>query len=135
MASRSGKRPHLVTCGTNERNSSDGDCPNWNSLRICSNTVAVAHMDNRLQEFCDYYRRSKHLPSMSQLLLSGMPSGIGKNGNRIQRKRKKEEVTMYVSSTPQATAQKVCQPSQIQQPPKVTRINRIVRLNLPHNLS
>ena len=49
---------------------------------------------------------------MSQLLMSGMPSGIGKKGNRIQRKRKKEEITTYVSSTPQATAKKVSHPFQ-----------------------
>lgn len=116
VASKSGKRPHLVTCGKNGRYSCDSDCPNWKSLKICSHTVAVAHMDDRLQDFCDYFRKSKHLPSMTQLLLSGMPSGIGKKGNRVQRKRKKEEITTFVASTPQATTKKICQSAHIQQP-------------------
>ena len=96
VLSRRGKRPHLVTCGKNGRYSCDSDCPNWKSLGICSHSVAVAQMNGSLQEFCDYYRKSKRLPSMSQLLLSGMPSGMGNKGNRVSRKRKKEEITSIV---------------------------------------
>ena len=86
-----------MTCGKNGRYSCDSDCPNWKSLGICSHSVAVAQMNDSLQEFCDYYRKSKRLPSMSQLLLSGMPSGMGNKGNRVSRKRKKEEITSIVS--------------------------------------
>ena len=97
VLSRRGKRPHLVTCGKDGRYSCDSDCPNWKSLGICSHSVAVAQMNDSLQEFCDYYWKSKHLPSMSQLLLSGMPSGMGNKGNRVSRKRKKEEIMSIVS--------------------------------------
>ena len=109
VASKSGKRPHLVTHGKNGRFSCDSDCPNWKSLGICSHSVAVAHVNDSLREFCNYYRKSKRLPNMSQLLLSGMPSGIGNKGNRVTRKRKKQEVTTFVplplggSSTPSCT--------------------------------
>jgi hypothetical protein len=90
VLSRTGKRPHLVTCGKNGRYSCDGDCPNWKSLGICSHSVAVAQVNGSLKEFCDHYRKSKRLPSMSQLLLSGMPSGMGNKRNRVSRKRKKK---------------------------------------------
>ena len=68
VMSRKGKRPHMVTCGKNGRVSCDSDCPNWKSLKICSHCVAVAHVNDSLQAFCDQYRKSKHLPSISQLL-------------------------------------------------------------------
>ena len=109
VMSRRGKRPHLVTCGKNGRYSYDSDCPNWKSLGICSHSVAVAHVNNSLQEFCDYYRKLKRLPSMSQLLLSGMPSGMGNKGNRVIRKRKKEEITSVVSLPLPSSTKKTCQ--------------------------
>ena len=83
VLSRSGKRPHLVKCGKVGRVSCDSDCPNWKSLNICSHCVVVAEMNSCLPEFIDYYRKSKHLPSITQLVLTGVSSGIGKKINRI----------------------------------------------------
>lgn len=71
--------------------------------------MAVAQINDSLQEFCDYYRKSKRLPSLSQLLLSGMPSGIGNKGNRVSRKRKKEEITTFVSLPLPSSTKKTCQ--------------------------
>ena len=93
VASKSGKRPHLVKSGKGGRVSCDSDCPNWRSLNICSHTVAVAETNNCLPQYIDFYRKSKHLPSITQLVLTGLPTGIGKKGNRISRKRKNTEVT------------------------------------------
>ena len=78
VLSRSGKRPHLVTCGKGGKFSCDGECPNWKAMNICSHSVAVAHMNGSLQDFCDQYRKSKRVPSVTNLLLTGMPTGIGK---------------------------------------------------------
>ena len=109
VMSRKGKRPHLVTCGKNGRYSCDSDCPSWKSLGICSHSVAVAHTNDSLQEFCDYYRKSKRLPSITQLLLSGMPSGVGNKGNRVTRKRKKDDVTSITSLPLPSSSKKTCQ--------------------------
>ena len=59
-------------------------------MGICSHTVAVAHVNGSLKEFCTLYRKSKRAPSVSKLLLSGFPSGIGDKGNRVSKKRKHE---------------------------------------------
>jgi hypothetical protein len=98
VMSKTGKRPHLVTSSkANGRFFCDADCPNYKAICICSHTVAVAQLNNSLQQFCDYYRKSKHLPSVTQLLLSGVPSGVGNKGNRVSKKRKREEVTSRTS--------------------------------------
>lgn len=93
VASKSGKRPHLVKSGKGGRVSCDNDCPNWRSLNICSHTVAVAETNNCLPEYIDLYRKSKHLPSITQLVLTGLPTGPGRKGNCVSRKRKNIEVT------------------------------------------
>ena len=63
------------------------------SLNICSHTVAVAETNNCLHEYVDFYRKSKHLPSITQSVLTGLPTGVGKKGNCVARKRKTTEVT------------------------------------------
>lgn len=57
-----------------------GDC------RTCRTGSAAP----ALKEFCDLYRKAKHVPNISQLALTGLPSGIGKKGNQVNRKRKRE---------------------------------------------
>lgn len=86
VLSRSGKRPHLVTCGRSGKFSCDNECPNWKLMNLCSHCVAVACVNDSLKEFCDQYRKSKHVPSVTQLLLTGLPTGLGKKGNRTTRK-------------------------------------------------
>ena len=68
------------------------DCPNWKALGICSHCVAVAQSNSCLQEYINFFRKSKHLPSITQLLLTGLPGGVGNKGNRVSRKRKREEI-------------------------------------------
>lgn len=59
---------------------------------ICSYCVAVAQNNSYLQEYTDFIRRSKHLPSVTKLLLTGLPGGVGSKGNRASRKRKCEDI-------------------------------------------
>ena len=99
VASRSGKRPHLVKCEKGDRVSCDNDCPNWKSLNICSHTVAVAESNNCLHEYIDFYRKSKHLPSIPWLVLTGLPTGNGNKGNRVYRKRKTTVSTASTASS------------------------------------
>jgi hypothetical protein len=57
------------------------------------------------QEFCNLYRKSKHLPNVTQLVLTGVPSGVGKKANRVCRKRKREpECTRIPLTTSIASA-------------------------------
>lgn len=58
VKSRSGKQPHLVKCGTKISN-------------------------DHLQEYIDFFRRLKNLPSVTKLLLTGLSGGIGNKGNRV----------------------------------------------------
>ena len=97
VKSTSGKRPHLVKCAKGGRFSCDSDCPNWKALGICSHSVAVAQVNACLAEYTDFIRRSKHLPSVTQLLLTGLPGGVGNKGNRVSRKRKREEINDRVA--------------------------------------
>ena len=80
------KRPHLVKTSKDGKYMCDKDCPNYKSLGVCSHVVAVAQHNHSLQDFCDYYTKLKCVPSVTRLLLTGMPSGIGKNGNRVSKK-------------------------------------------------
>ena len=96
VMSRNGKRPHLVTQGKGGRVSCDGDCPNWKSMGICSHSVAVAHLNGSLNEFCNFYRKSKCVPNITQLVTTGIPGGVGKKENRVSRKRKHEPVSSRV---------------------------------------
>ena len=90
VRSRSGKRPHLVTSTKQGMYVCDNDCPNWKAMKLCSHSVAVAELNGSLKEFCDLYRKTKRVPNMSRLALTGLPSGIGKKGNQVNRKRKRE---------------------------------------------
>ena len=49
VISRSGKRPHVVACMKQGKCMCDSDCANWKSLKICSHSVAVAHVNNSLE--------------------------------------------------------------------------------------
>ena len=73
-------------------------------MNISSHSVAVDHINDSLREFCDLYRKSKHLPSITQLVLTGIPSGVGKKGNRISRKRKHEPECTRVPLTASSAA-------------------------------
>ena len=90
VISRSGKRPHLVTCTKQGKYCCDSDCPNRKSMKLCSHSVAVAQLNGPLQEFCDLYRKAKHVPSVSQLAFAGLPSGVGNKRHQVTRKRKQQ---------------------------------------------
>ena len=96
VASHSGKRPHLVTKITSGKFSCDKECPNWKSIGVCSHCIAVAHVNGKLQEFCESVEKSKRSPNVTHLLLTGLPSGTGNKGNQTTRKRKREEVSARV---------------------------------------
>ena len=50
--------PHIVQPKGNGRYICDSHCPQWNSSRICSHIIAVASLNDSLEEFLDWYVRS-----------------------------------------------------------------------------
>ena len=89
VKSSSGKRPHLVTSKKNGQYSCDSDCGNHKSLSICSHSVAVAEIDGELKAFVDWFVKAKKRPNITNLVLTGMPSGRGRKGGVPPRKKKK----------------------------------------------
>jgi hypothetical protein len=60
----------------------DKVCGNRNSLSICSHTVAVAEINGDLSKFVAWFVKVKKKPSVSKLLLTGMPKGRGRKGGK-----------------------------------------------------
>lgn len=67
------------------------DCPNYHSLSICSHTVAVAEVNGKLEQFVEWYCKSKKSPSLSRLALKDIPKGCGRKGSKPPRKRMKAQ--------------------------------------------
>ena len=96
VLSKDGKRPHLVQVGKGGSISCDSECQNWKSLSVCSHCVAVAHCNDSLREFADFYRKSQHFQSVTPPLQGDHPSEVGnKLENCISRKRKHTELDHY----------------------------------------
>ena len=91
VESRSGKRPHLVVPGKSGQFKCDEECINFKSIGICSHTVAVAQMNNSLQQFIAWFAKAKKKPNFTKLATHDMPSGRGRKGSVPPRKRKKQE--------------------------------------------
>jgi hypothetical protein len=59
VLSFSGSRNHLVSCKKTGQYVCDKACGNWNSLGICSHTVAVAEVNDDLSSFILWYQKAK----------------------------------------------------------------------------
>ena len=68
VESRGGKRPHLVISGKGGQFKCDKDCLNYKSIGICSHTVAVAHINNKLEQFVSWFLRQKEGQVLQKLL-------------------------------------------------------------------
>jgi len=65
------------------------DCPNYHSLNVCSQSVAVAGVNGKLEHFTQWYRKSKKLPILTQLALKDISKGSGRKGsNPLKRKER-----------------------------------------------
>ena len=89
VKSSSGKRPHLVMSKNKGQYCCDSDCGNYKSLSICSHSVAAAEIDGELKGFIDWFVKAKKRPNITNLVLTGMPSGRGRKGGAPPRKKKK----------------------------------------------
>lgn len=88
VLSYSGRVPHMVVPKKNGEYSCDSNCPNWNSMGICSHCVVVAHINGELSEFVAAKGKRKKAPNVSRLLATGMPKGRGCKGGVPSRSKK-----------------------------------------------
>lgn len=98
MISYHSDTPHIVRPKGSGQYSCDANCAQWVSSKICSHTVAVAHLNGSLEEFLSWYVSCAPQPNITSLAMTGMPPGRGKKKNQMQRSRKK-----VCSAPPDAT--------------------------------
>ena len=97
VISSTGNLPHMVTLRKNGQYVCDKSCANWNSLRICSHTVAVVELNRDLSLFVSWLIKAKRRPSLSKLVVTNMPDGRGKKGGRSASHKK---VVQTITRTP-----------------------------------
>ena len=90
MKSYSQSRPHLIKVKKCGQYCCDGDCPNWQSLHLCSHTVATAEKEGELQAFVQWYKKLRAKPSLTKLITTTMPKGRGCKGGIAPPKKKKK---------------------------------------------
>ena len=66
----------------------DRSCIN-SRTKICEHVIAVAEKSGKLQQFVEWFRRSKCGASVSALALNGAPKSMGRKGNGRKRSNKK----------------------------------------------
>ena len=96
MVSASGKQPHVKKTG---QYVCDKGCGNWNSLTICSHTVAVAEINGELSKYISWFIKAKKKPSLTKLVTTGMPDGRGRKGGKVAQPKRMRAATC-TSRTP-----------------------------------
>ena len=99
MVSASGKRPHLVSVKKTGQYVCDKGCGNWNSLTICSHTVAVAEINGELSKYISWFIKAKKKPFLTKLVTTGMPDGRGRKGGKVAQPKRMRAATC-TSRTP-----------------------------------
>ena len=128
VASRSGQRPHLVAPCKGELIKCDNECLNYKSMGICSHSVAVAQLNNKLQQFVNAFSKVKRKPNFTSLAVHGMPSGRGRKGGQAPRARKK--ASEPVTDRTERLSSSVSMASHL---PAVGEMNNSTMLNLTAN--
>lgn len=80
VKSTSHTRPHHITVKKSGQYCCDSDCPNWQSLCICSHSVAAAEKRSDLKRFVEWYKKSKKIPNLTKLVTANIPKGRGRKG-------------------------------------------------------
>ena len=100
VKSYSGSRPHHVKVKKGGQYCCDGDCPNWQSLHLCSHTVATAEKEGQLQTFVQWYKKSRPNPNLTKLITTTMPKGRGRKGGIAPPKKKKKLTSTSATRVP-----------------------------------
>ena len=88
--SNSHPRPHHVTLKKSSQYCCDTECPNWQSLCICSHSVAAAEREDDLEPFVEWYKRSKKLPNLTKLVTTKMSKDRGRKGGAAPPKKESQ---------------------------------------------
>ena len=86
VKSKSGSLPHLVKvskCRLGVQYQCDQNCPQFQSVHICSNSVAAAESNKELPQFLQYFSSNFQKSSLNlmEVVSSGMPAGAGRKGS------------------------------------------------------
>ena len=84
--------PHFVRYKESGQYYCDSACIRWKSANICGHTLAVAEVNNDLQQFLHWYSTKGNSPNITKLAMEGMPSGRGRKGGQSKRKRTRAAV-------------------------------------------
>lgn len=89
VKSKSGANLHLVTVSKDYQYRCDDKCSQHKSMALCSHTTAAAESNGELQQFMDWYSKTrvKQPVNMAPLALQGMPASAGRKGGRVVRKK------------------------------------------------
>jgi hypothetical protein len=79
--------PHFVTSKESGQFMCDPRCPQWESLKICSHTVAVAEKIGKLSPFLHWYNTTIKQLNVTSVGMLNMPKGRGQKGGVPKRKR------------------------------------------------
>ena len=90
VKSSSNPRPHMVTFKRSGQYTCDKDCPNWESLSICSHSVASAEDNGDHEVFIEWFKKAKKSPNITKLVTTKMPQGRGRKGCVPPRKKKRK---------------------------------------------
>ena len=107
VMSNSRPRPHLITVKKSGQYCCDSDCPNGQSLGICSHSVAAAEKASDLESFVGWFKRLKKHPNLTKLVTAQMPKGRGRKGGVAPPKKKHK-----VASVERVPFSRVCKLSQ-----------------------
>ena len=86
----SANRIFCVSSGKGGSFKCDRSCIN-SRTKICKHVIAVAEKSGKLQQFVEWFRRSKCGASVSALALNGAPKSMGRKGNGRKRSNKKKK--------------------------------------------
>ena len=88
-------RPHLVTKGKAQGEFKwKRNCPHFNGLKICLDSVVTAHCNGMLRDFMVFLEKKKVNVNVSSTVRTDMPQMPGKKGGQVGRKRSLSQLSV-----------------------------------------
>ena len=123
----SSKTPHFVRSRSNGQYVCDTSCIQWNSAKICSHTLAVAEINDELEEFLLWYTTSGVSPNITVLGMEGLPKGHAGQKGGLKRSRSATNPEHLVTITHSSASSK-CGPSGVNIGASTSQMNYHVML-------
>lgn len=104
VLSTTSAHPHLVK-SKGDLYTCDHRCMHFQSLSLCSHTVAAASRQDDLSDFLQTLAGKMKAPNLYQFSKHGMPPGAGRKGGKLPRKKlPKRPLTSHIGVTPASSA-------------------------------